>query len=228
MFLAWPRPEPVILPRPVPGVALRFDAPVSPYLDAARARLGRQTQYARLLAKGGRAAEGLRGWLDEAAACITALARPQAVFLPVAARIEDDGVRIADRVTLSDDVLVRDVSAGGTVAAYLLTLGYDQAAAFERLGGDYAAHHVQSDLAGEVLFALGRDAHARYRVTGGAGRLRRIPVQAHALCGERKVWDPARVQALLTVFDGANPGVTLTDTGCFQPLNSLLGLTVRR
>lgn len=226
MFLAWPRPDPAIPAWPVPEAALRFEALVFPYLEAARARLGRQKQYARLLAKGGRAADGLRGWLDEAAACITALARPQAVFRPVAAHLTDRGVRIAERVTLADEGLARDVVAGGTVAAYLLTLGYDQAAAFARLGGDYAAHHVQSDLAGEVLFALGRDAHARYRATG-AGRLRRIPVQAHALCGERKVWDPARVQALLTVFDGANPGVTLTDTGCFQPLNSLLGLTVR-
>jgi hypothetical protein len=34
------------------------------------------------------------------------------------------------------------------------------------------------------------------------------------------------VQALLDVFDGTNPGVTITDTGCFQPLNSLLGLTI--
>ncbi len=214
--------------RAFPDVALRFEAPVSLYLENARARLGRQKQYARLLAKGGRAADGLRGWLDEAAACIAELARPQAVFLPVAARVEADAVRIADRVALEDAALARDVAAGGTVAAYLLTLGYDQAAAFERLGGDYAAHHVQSDLAGEVLFALGRDAHARFRAEQPAARLRRIPVQAHALCGERKVWDPARVQALLGVFDGVNPGVSVTGTGCFQPLNSLLGLTVRR
>ncbi|TYB80432.1 hypothetical protein [Maritimibacter fusiformis] len=214
--------------RAFPDVGLRFEAPVSLYLENARARLGRQKQYARLLAKGGRAADGLRGWLDEAAACIAELARPQAVFLPVAARVEADAVRIADRVTLEDAALARDVAAGGTVAAYLLTLGFDQAAAFERLGGDYAAHHVQSDLAGEVLFALGRDAHARFRAEQPAARLRRIPVQAHALCGERKVWDPARVQALLGVFDGVNPGVSVTATGCFQPLNSLLGLTVRR
>lgn len=214
--------------RAFPDVALRFEAPVSLYLEIARARLGRQKQYARLLAKDGRAADGLRQWLDDAAACITSLARPQAVFLPVAARVEGDAVRIADRVTLEDAALARDVGAGGTVAAYLLTLGFDQAAAFERLGGDYAAHHVQSDLAGEVLFALGRDAHARFRAEQPAARLRRIPVQAHALCGERKVWDPARVQALLGVFDGVNPGVSITETGCFQPLNSLLGLTVRR
>lgn len=213
--------------RTFPDVALRFETPVLLYLDGVRARLGRQKQYARLLARDGRAADGLRQWVACASDCIAALARPQAVFLPVSARVVGGDVRIADRVTLEDEALTRDIADGGTVAAYLLTLGFDQAAAFDWLGGDYAAHHVQSDLAREVLFALGRDAHARYRASFGGMRLRRIPVQTTALCGERKVWDPARVQALLRVFDGVNLSVTVTDTGCFQPLNSLLGLTVR-
>lgn len=213
--------------RAIPDVGLRFEAPISQYLGTSLARLRRQKQYARLLAKDGRAADGLRQWMSGASACLAALARPQVMFLPVPAQVVADGVRIADLVTLADDALARDVAEGSEVAAYLLTLGFDQAAAFEWLGGDYAVHHVQSDLAGEVLFALGRDAHARFRDERQYRRLRRIPVQAHALCGERKVWDPARVQALLGVFDEVNPGVSITDTGCFQPLNSLLGLTVR-
>tara|TARA_R110002073_G_scaffold227198_1_gene387923 strand:- start:510 stop:620 length:111 start_codon:yes stop_codon:yes gene_type:complete len=35
------------------------------------------------------------------------------------------------------------------------------------------------------------------------------------------------VQALLGFFDGINPGVTVSDAGCFQPLDTLLGLTVQ-
>ncbi len=57
-------------------------------------------------------------------------------------------------------------------------------------------------------------------------RLKRVPVQTSDICGQRRIWDPAKVQALLGVLGAANPGVSVTDTGCFRPLNSLLGLTV--
>lgn len=209
-------------------LAMRFEAPASAYLEPALARLKRQAQYARPLAKDGRAAAGLRTWMNRSAACIAALGRPEAVFVAVSARIVPDGVRIDDRLTLEDDALAGEIVGGGAVTAYLLTLNYAQATAFEWLGGDYGAHHVHSDLANEVLFALGRDAHRRFGERSTAGRLRRIPVRAHAACGQRRVWDPARLQALLGVFGDANPGVRVTGTGCFQPLNTLLGLTVGR
>lgn len=206
---------------------LRLDVPLAPLLDIALARLARQTQYARALAKGGHKAATLRLWFDQASACLAALSRPRAFFHGVDTRIEAEGVRLADRVTLPDPTVVAEVARGGVVSAYLLTLGYGQRDAFDWLGGDYSAHHVQSDLGNEVLFALGRHVHAQMRAEHPAHRLRRVPIQAHGLCGHRQVWDPARVQALLSVFDGADTGVTVTDTGCFEPLNSLLGVTVR-
>lgn len=146
--------------------------------------------------------------------------------MPVTATVGARGVLIADRVTLDGEELVRDIADCGTVMAYLLTLDNDQLAAFEWLGRDYAAHHVQSALGNEVLFALGRHAHRAMMEQSPTGRLRRIPVAATPQCGQRRHWDPARVQALLGVFGTANPGVSITDTGCFQPLNSLLGLAV--
>lgn len=168
----------------------------------------------------------MRDWLTRAADCIAANARPEAVFMPVAAELRPEGLRIAGRVTLDGADVVRDIARGGAVTAYLLTLNYDQSTAFEWLARDYGAHHVQSDLASEVLFALGRHAHRAMKDQGAAGRLRRIPVQASGQCGQRRHWDPSRVQALLSVFGAANPGVSVTDSGCFQPLNSLLGLAV--
>ncbi len=206
----------------------RHDVPLAGLLDVALPRLRRQAQYARPLARGGAAAAGLQDLLGRAGACVAALARPVAFFAPVAARPVPGGVCIAGRVMLDAPDLARDVAAGGAVTAYLLTLGYGQGTAFDRLGGDYGAHHVQSDLAGDVLFALGRHAHRMLQAQNPGIRLRRVPVQASDLCGARRVWDPARVQALLGVFDAAGPGVSVTDTGCFQPLHSLLGLTVSR
>ena len=204
-----------------------MEVPVGPLLAIALGRLARQAQYARPLAKGGHKASAVHAWFDQAAACISDLAQPRAFIRPVDTRLEDDGVRIAERVTLDDEVLARDLAHGGSVSVYLLTLGYGQNQAFKRLCGDYSAHHVQSDLANEVLFALGRHVHAQMRADAIGARLRRVPIQAQGVCGARHVWDPARVQALLSVFDGDETGVSVTDTGCFEPLNSLLGLTIR-
>lgn len=130
-------------------------------------------------------------------------------------------------VHLDDAQLADEIAAGGTVTAYLLTLGLRQADALAWLDGDYGARHVQSDLAREVLFALGRKSLEVQRDLAPGARLRRISVQTAAQCGDRTLWDPAQVQALLGLFDGVNPGVTVSDTGCFQPLDSLLGLTVQ-
>ena len=212
--------------RPIADADAGLLLPVAGLLDTALARLKRQSQYNRALTSGGKRAEVVRSWLDQAAACITALARPEALFMPVSARQVTDGARLADRVTLEGVDIARDVARGAQVTAYLLTLNYSQPQAFEWLDRDYGAHHVQSDLGSEVLFALGREAHGAMRARAPAGPLRRVPVLASAQCGQRRAWDPASVQALLSVFDDINPGVQVTDTGCFSPLNSLLGLTL--
>ena len=204
-----------------------MEVPLAPLLEIALARLARQAQYARPLAKGGFKAAAVQGWFDQAAACLRALSFPRAFIRPVGATVTSQGVRIADRVTLSDEAVQRDVEQGSTASVYLLTLSYAQRDAFAWLGGDYSAHHVQSDLGNEVLFALGRHVHAEMRAQAQGARLRRVPIQAQGLCGQRHVWDPSRVQALLSIFDGDRTGVTVTDTGCFEPLNSLLGLTLR-
>ncbi len=211
---------------PVSNGGTRLLLPQTDLLDTARARLQRQKQYARVLTSGGNRAEGLRLWIEQAADCITTLARPKAFTTPVTARSEYNGVCLADRVRLEGADLASAVARGGQVTAYLLTLNYSQSHAFEWLGQDYSAHHVQSDLGSEVLFALGREVHQSMRALTPTGRMRRIPVLANELCGQRHIWEPASVQALLTVFDDVNPGVCVTDTGCFQPLNSLLGLTL--
>jgi hypothetical protein len=209
-----------------PPLPTRADVALAGLLDIATARLRRQTRYARPLAKGGARAAELEDMLGQSAACLVALARPEAFFMPVEAHAEHGGACIANRVTLEGEDIARAVAKGGRVVAYLLTLNYTQADAFDWLGRDYAAHHVQSDLGSEVLFALGRAAHRRFQACHPGRTLRRIPVTASDACGQSRVWDPARVQALLSVFDAATPGVSVTATGCFQPLNSILGLVV--
>lgn len=213
--------------RPAAAFA-HLSVPVAELLAVARPRLARQRQYAQALAKGGRKAEALAGWIGQAADCIAALARPEVVLVPVPARPVPGGVLVAGHLMLEDEDIARDLAAGAPMTACLLTLNFGQEAAFDFLGRDYALHHVQSALAGETLFALARAADRIQRAGAPGRRLVRVPVQAHAECGARRVWEPAQVQAMLGLFAAANPNVTMTETGFFRPLHSLLSLTVLR
>ena len=66
---ALPLPAPVCTPYPVRDL-----------VETARARIARQAQYAALIAKGGSRAAVARDWLEQAAACVASLARPQAAL----------------------------------------------------------------------------------------------------------------------------------------------------
>ncbi|MCP4071238.1 MAG: hypothetical protein GY742_05790 [Hyphomicrobiales bacterium] len=198
--------------------------PVEEMLNVASSRLRRQTQFRRLLAKGGRSAAELERWLEQAYACLATLAQPVAVFRPLATQVDLGQVNIENQVTMNNPALATDLNSGSSLSTYLLTLGYSQAKAFDWLDRDYMVHHVQSELAREVLYALGRAAHKCAKDVNRDHRLRRIPVRQEAMPGGSSLWDASRVQALLTVFGKDNPGVSLTDAGCFQPLSSLLGL----
>ncbi len=212
-------------PRPEPACT-RHSA--RDLVAVARSRVGRQAQYAALIAKGGRKAATAHDWLDRAAECVAALARPQAVRIPLAAQVSGEGILIAGKVFVDDLGLVAGLASGGRLTASLSTLAYGQAEAFEWLGRDYALFHVQTDLARETLFALARAADREERESMPGWRMQRIPVQANELCGQRHSWDAARVQSLLAAFEGVNPGVCLTETGFFQPLHSLLGMMLMR
>jgi len=200
---------------------------VSDLIAPALARLKRQKQYARPLTGGGRRVEGLLAWLDQAATCIETLAKPEFTMLPTQVSATSDAITIEGQVTLEGDDLAAAIHRGGRITVYVVTLGFSQAQAFDWLGGDYGAQHVQSDLSNEVLFALGRYTHALHSDQAPGERLRRVPVQAGAQCGQARYWDPAKVMALMEVFGENNPGVSVTETGCFQPLNSMLGLTIQ-
>ncbi|MCP5001546.1 MAG: hypothetical protein GY933_23135, partial [Hyphomicrobiales bacterium] len=116
--------------------------PLPALLKTAEARLRRQSRYARPLAKGGRRAAGVEELLNQASACVTALARPASVVVPVQAIAAGDSVRIENNIDIDNPDLVDDLASGGMLSVCLLTLGFDQSRAFDWLGRDYAAHHV--------------------------------------------------------------------------------------
>lgn len=197
--------------------------PAAELLDVAGARLRRQTQFAKPLARGGRKAAEMERLLDLAADCVLDLARPQAVYRELSATPEDGGLRLDGKTHLAAAVLPEGLPEGATLSAYLLTLGYAQEEAFGKLGRDYMLHHFQTMLGREVLFALGRSAHRWIEDHSPGFRLRRIPVRME---DDRRLWDASAVQGLLGLFGAENPGVVVTEAGFFTPLNSTLGLMV--
>ena len=199
-----------------------------PLLTEAESRLRRQKQYARPLQKGGRRAAELEDWISKANWCVASLSKPQAILRPLSVHSNCDigGVGLEGGVQIKDGKLGDELRAGGTLSTYLLTLGYDQEAAFAWLGHDYMVHHIQTELSREMLFALGRHVHRQVQSDAADLKIRRVPIRLEPEYGKPLLWDPEKVQKLLALYGTDNLGVSVTDTGCFQPLNSLLGLMI--
>jgi len=176
---------------------------IAPLLLAASGRLGRQRQFLRPLKS--TAAAALTAGLSRAEACIAALAHPQAALL------------VPDPMLPQTAAL--QAEPGETTLLGLCTLGYDQQKAFAWLGRDYMEHHLQTLLARETLFALGREVTAWAASHFPGQRLRRLALTGAA---DGDLWDVDRVRGLLALFGSDALGVTLTEGGCFSPLHALL------
>lgn len=185
------------------GVAETRSFECAPLLNVARRRLASQRQFLRPMK--GPAATELASGLARAEACIAALARPQAALL-----LPDPDNPLAAALPLRP----REAPLLG-----IFTLGYDQQQAFAWLGRDYVDHHLQTLLARETLFALGRGV-AEWAAERQAGlSLRRIALTTAV---DGAVWDVGQVRGLLALFGPTPLGVTLTEGGCFSPLHALL------
>jgi hypothetical protein len=204
--------------------ALQIRSTAADLVDQARGRIERQTRYATALARGGARSAALRALLDRACLGVRDLSRLMDLRIPLEAETDGDDILIGGSLALRNPALARDLRREGRLTAGLASLGYDQELAFAWAEGDYALHHVQTDLARETLFALQRASDRACRARHPGWRLVCVPVQAEAACGERRLWDPAAVQSLLALFPAQDCPVTLTETGFFRPLHSVLRL----
>lgn len=217
-----------ITPQPPCAAVTQIDqAGLERLIETALVRLRRQAHFARPLGAGGHKARQIDAWLQTAAGCLRALGRPRVAHQALAPRLEGDCVILPTGTRLPDAQAAETLRRGGRLSLYLHSLGFDQPTAFDWLGGDYMAHHIQTELSRETLFALGREARAK-GLDGAPGdtRVRRIAVRAEAAPGAPRLWDVADVQRLLALVDDGAHGVTMTDSGCFQPLHSVLGLVL--
>lgn len=204
-----------------------FDLDLPALLDTAGARLRKQSRYSRPLTKGGKRAAAMEEMLAKGRDCILELSSPAAVLMPVSIQATEDGMRVGENVDISGDDFRKDAENAVETSLYLMTLGYDQQVAFKWLENDYVIHHMHSDLATEVLFAIGRQVFNSQKDALDEGRrLKRVSIQTYDVCGQKSVWDVEKVQAMMGLFGTDNQGVTVTDTGCFLPLYSILGMTI--
>lgn len=204
-----------------------FDLDLPALIDTAGARLRKQSRYSRPLSKGGKRAAAMEDMLAKGRDCILALSNPAAVMMSVSMAPTDNGMRVGGTVDIVGEDFKADAENAVEANLYLMTLGYDQQVAFEWLKKDYVIHHMHSDLAAEVLFAVGRQVfNAQKDALAEGRRLKRVSIQTEDVCGQKSVWDVEKVQAMIGLFGGDTQGVTVTDTGCFLPLFSILGMTI--
>lgn len=190
--------------------------PLAPLAEEAEARLRHRPAYARPLAAGGGRGRAIAEAFDRARACLGALARPRSASL----RLGPVGLGRLPPLPLPP-------GRPAIVAACLMTLGHDQAEALAWLDGDYLAHHVQTELSRETLFALGRRLRRAGLETAPAGSTsRKLALLSAAEEGGPRRWDGAAVGRLLAAFGTADLGVQALASGCFSPLHTLLSLTL--
>lgn len=190
--------------------------PLAPLLDEAAARISRRPAYARPLASGKARGSAVAEAMARARACLGALARPRSATL----RLGPAGLARLPPLPLPP-------GRPAVVAACLMTLGHGQTEALAWLGGDYLAHHVQSELSREVLFALGRQLRrAGLEAVPAGWSTRKLALLGAAEEGGPRRWDGAAVGRLLGAFGAADLGVQAMASGCFAPLHTLLSLTL--
>lgn len=196
--------------------------PLPDLLAIAEGRLRRQAQFARPLARARRGAmRALETAFADARRCLLDRARPAGLHLRLTPQAAERAM--APKLTA-------ELAAGGAGHATLVTLGCDlpgaEPATAPEAGRDYLLGHVRALLAQQLLFAAVRAAQADLRAGHPGYRMVRIAQPMAPEAGAQGLWDAAAAQRLLALFGPAPLGVQQTEAGAFQPLHSLIALSV--
>jgi hypothetical protein len=139
-------------------------------------------------------------------------------------------------IEIKDTPMVRSISEEASFYLYLVSLKYDSQQVLNILKGDYVIYHFQHILGREVLFAMARKLHREYSHSHPEFRFKRHAIKMKKECyehstndetsGEDNYWDPIIVTNLIDNFENNNLGVQVTQSGCFSPLQTILGVMV--
>lgn len=180
--------------------------------------------------------EALDECLDAAVEVVQAHARPAALYAACRVRREGGAVRLG-RARVSNERLKRRLADGERAVLYLATVGYTNIQMFEAVERDYVAYHFQYLLSRQLLYAVANQAYAAIRLRQGPAYLRYAVLEGRrweageargSFRGRSSLWDPQAVAHLFAVFAGNAIGVSLTESQGLNPIDSLLGVMLRR
>lgn len=200
----------------------------------AEARLRRQREMKLTAARDDQSKAELDTCFAECRMALFDVCQPAYAFCTLDVKAEGNCVHVGDAV-IEGTPMAAAITPQSRTMAYLMTLSYDSQAMLASLNNDYVIYHFQHLLGREVLFALGREIfnqhcalHPEMKFRRHAIKMRKDAFDAQAPASEAvdNYWDPAIVTTLLGCFGENNLGVSVTASGCFSPLQTLLGVMV--
>lgn len=198
----------------------------------AEGKLRRQKEFKKTIEQNADAAEELNDCLHEAREALFKVCDPRVAFTQLEASSDGVSVKIGDTY-IENTPMAKSMDSDSQLIAYLLTLSYDSEKILQDLDNDYVIYHFQHILGREVLFALGRAVHRAYsnafptiRFKRHSIRMRKESLEETSNEEEVNYWDPEVVGQLVTYFNQDHLNVTVKESGCFSPLQTILGVMV--
>lgn len=194
-------------------------------------KLRRQKEFTKTFADNPEAEEEIDGCLAQARSALYDICDPR-VYVKEVSLCNDGDALLFGAARVENSPLNEAFDEGATALAYLLTLSYDSKAMLQSLDNDYVIYHFQHVLGREVLFALGRAVHKTINYRFGKKfkrhsiRMRKEEVEAVSKDEKINYWDPQVVASLLSNFDDCNCGIRVNESGCFDPLQTILGIMI--
>jgi hypothetical protein len=204
-------------------------------LRVAEEKLRKQKEIRRTILRDSQASSEIDDCLKQSAMLLQEFMKPDYRICEVDAVLKD-GVLSIGNCEISESPLLKAITKNSKFFLYLITLNYDSEAMMKRLESDYVLYHFQHILGRESLFALGRNLFDDYSKVYSNLKLKRHPIKmrkesyeiSNTDCneGEDNYWDPTVVTNLKEYFKGDDMGVQVTPSGCFSPLQTILGIMV--
>jgi|GEM_PF-6347012 len=210
-------------------VNITFD--VDKLLSSARQKLCKQGDFTKTFANNQDAIEEINECLSIAKEELLSVCQPKVFFTLLDAKCKGDHV-IVGQTNIQNTPMAQSLNDSSKVFAYLITLDYDSEMMLKNLKYDYVIYHFQHILGREVLFDLGRQVHTAYVKQYADFDFRRHSIRMRkesfddSIQSSINYWNPKMVASLVEHFSDTTIPISVKESGCFSPLQTILGVMV--
>jgi hypothetical protein len=204
-------------------------------LREAENKLRKQQEIRRTANRDALASNEINDCLLEASKILSTEMKPDYRICEVDVKTSGNSLTIGN-YTIDNTPLSKVIKLDSKFYLYLISLKYDSEKIMNTLNGDYVIYHFQHILGREALFAMGREVHKKHCELYSNYVFKRHPIKMRKEsyetinpddnCGEDNYWDPKIVTSLIDCFKGDRMGIKVTQSGCFSPLQTILGVMV--